>query len=162
MMYEEVAKSGLWEAGNNRATYIIVKTTYQGSEDVDYRLFGYTWDDEDSPDLDVDFTVINVDDLTPAQIHAGVQGSSVQMSLSFGEDSSATFPAELFGVYATKDEAKTAMDNLKMIEGCRDPLATNYNKNANIAGSCNYPDDESLPWGIIMVAAVGIGLFTII
>ena len=161
MEFTEITKSGIWEAGDNRASYIIVKTTYDGTNDVDYRLFGYTWNDVDSPNIDIEFVIRNKDELTPAQIYAGIQGATVDMVLSIGSGDEVSFPAELYGTFTTEEEASAAMDNLKMIEGCRDPLATNFNKSANIEGSCNYPDDKSLPWGIIMVIAVGFGLFAL-
>ena len=160
MEFTEVTKSGIWKGGNNRASYIIVKTTYDGIDDVDYRLFGYTWDNVDLPNLQIEFIIYNKGELSPAQVYAGTQGASVDMVITINGNE-ATFPAEVYGTFATEEEAKTAMNDLKMIEGCRDPLATNFNKSANIVGSCNYPDDDSLPWGIIMVVALGLGLFVV-
>ncbi len=161
MEFTEITKSGIWKAGNNRASYIIVKTTYKGTDDVDYRLFGYTWSDDDSPNIHIEFIIHNKGELSPAQIYAGSQGARVEMVLSTDGENEVSFPADLYGTFTTEEEAKTAMNDLKMIEGCRDPLATNFNKSANIDGSCNYPDDNSLPWGMLMVVAVGLGLFAL-
>ena len=181
MQYEkhkELPESG---GESKRAKYIIVKATHWDGT-IDYRLFGYDWNPQDLPeDAAITFYIwsptraqeqfqnpyvsMEICGHKPEMQTVTVTGageSSTKQELVCDDPNRIREGIKAIGIFPSAAEAETAMAELKVIQGCREPNASNYNPKANYDGTCNYDTPTEIPWGMIAIAAAVVGIVTVI